>query len=331
MKPFVLTGFLISDFLKTDLADIAIVPYFKFIWGELPPPDELAAYLGPRTDDGPSQGYHWSDFASYWGKSGNRIHRNLSLAEFCLRYESVELWFDTQPQAQLQLCWLLDYFRSYPEAISRLKLRLVDQEMIGLPPGASGKWRPPLVDVTEREITTGSTAWQAYCAPTPGACFALLGTDLSALALLGPVLHQLLDELPSATTGLGATEMRMLELVGRGYSRTNALFHLRSLRQTRVFDEWQHGFLLDGLSFGPKPVISGLDEALRTLSREEYNKRLDAYHRSRLTITDFGKAVLAHEEDFSRHNPIDRWWGGTHLTNDNMWRYDPILIPPVRH
>jgi hypothetical protein len=46
--------------------------------------------------------------------------------------------------------------------------------------------------------------------------------------------------------------------------------------------------------------------------------------------TDFGRAVLAHEEDFSRHNRIDRWWGGTHLTNDNLWRYDPVLIPPVR-
>ena len=48
------------------------------------------------------------------------------------------------------------------------------------------------------------------------------------------------------------------------------------------------------------------------------------------SLTDFGKAVLAHREDFSRHNPIDRWWGGTYLTNDNLWRYDPVLIPPAR-
>ena len=40
---------------------------------------------------------------------------DLSLAEFCQQYETVELWFDTQPNAQLQLIWLLDYFRSYPE------------------------------------------------------------------------------------------------------------------------------------------------------------------------------------------------------------------------
>jgi hypothetical protein len=51
------------------------------------------------------------------------------------------------------------------------------------------------------------------------------------LPLLRPVLLELLDELPSATTGLGATEMRMLELIGRGYSLTNELFIEERLRQ----------------------------------------------------------------------------------------------------
>ena len=26
--------------------------------------------------------------------------------------------------------------------------------------------------------------------------------------------------------------------------------------------------------------------------------------------------------------PIARWWGGTHLTNDRLWRYDPVLMKP---
>ena len=25
---------------------------------------------------------------------------------------------------------------------------------------------------------------------------------------------------------------------------------------------------------------------------------------------------------------IDRWWGGTHLTNDKLWRWDPVLLVP---
>ena len=325
MKRLILTGWLMREFTNSEFADLALSFFFRFGWGPLPPQDELATYLGPRTPD-VTRGRHWSDFASGWNQSKNRSRRDLSLAEFCQQYETVELWFDTQPNAQLQMVWLLDYFRSYPETVARLKFRLLDLAMIEL--RQLGKWRPPAVDVTEKELETASAARQAYWAPTPEACFDLLGKDLSALPLLKPVLIDLLEELPSGSTGLGATEMRMLELIARGYSLTNALFHLGQLRQTRIFGEWEYGYLLDGLAHGPRPAVKGLDEELRTLDRENLRDRHTAYLRSELSLTEFGEAVLAHKEDFSRHNPIDRWWGGTHLTNDNLWRWNPALVKP---
>jgi hypothetical protein len=141
------------------------------------------------------------------------------------------------------------------------------------------------------------------------------------------LLH-LVEELPSITTGLGATEMRLLELIARGYDRTNGLFHLRSFSQRRIFNEWELGLLLCGLAHGPTPAIAGLDDELRALGTENYRARQAAYLRSRLSLTEFGRAIVAHKEDFSRHNPIDRWWGGTHLTNDNLWRWNPTLVAP---
>ena len=322
MKPLILTGWLIPEFTKGQVADLAVDFCFRFVWGQLPSPDELGSYLGPLNDDGP--GYNWSSFANRWGQSEQKHLKDRSFIEFCQYYETIELWFDTRPCAQLLLIWLLDYIRSYPAVAAKLKLRLVDLDTIQLAAGP-GKWWPPLVDVTEREFATASAAWRAYRMTTPEACFDLLSQDLSALPLLRPILLDLLAELPSASTGLGATEMRMLELVGRGYSLTNALFHLRSLRQTRVFGEWEMGYLLDDLAFGPRPAISGLDNELRTLDRENLRDRHAAYLRSELSLTEFGRAVLAHKEDFSRHNPIDRWWGGTHLTNERLWRWDPVL------
>jgi hypothetical protein len=327
MKRLILTSWLAREFVESDLADLAVYFPFRFVWGELPSPDELATYLGAGTPDhGPDPGRHWSDFAAKWSQSKNRASRDLGLAEFCQHYETVELWFDMDPNAQLQLVWLLDYFRSHPETVARLKLRLVDLEMIGLE--RHGKWQPPAVDVTEMELTTASAAWQAYRAATPEACVKLLGEDLSALPLLKPALTDLLKELPSGSTGLGASEMRMLELIARGYSLTNALFHLRSLRLTRIFNEWEHGYLLDGLAHGPDPAVAGLDDELRTIGRDNLRDRQSAYHRSELSLTEFGRAIVAHKEDFSRCNPIDRWWGGTRLTNDRLWWWDPVLIAP---
>lgn len=148
------------------------------------------------------------------------------------------------------------------------------------------------------------------------------------MPLLKPALLDRLEELPSGATGLGATEMRLLELIGSGYSNTNALFHLGQLRQRRVFDSWEIGSLLEGLAHGPWPAVAGLDDELRALETRNHRGRLEAYQRSWLSLTEFGKAVVAHKEDFSRHNPIHRWWGGTELTSDRLWRWNPTLMKP---
>jgi hypothetical protein len=267
-----------------------------------------------------------SDWGGLWKPNKNKKHRNLSLAEFCQYYETVELWFDMRPRAQLKLIWLLDYFSSYPEAIPRLKLRLVDRDMMEI--HELGTWRPLAVDLTEKEFETARAAWQAYRSPTPEACFDLLHRDLSALPMLKPALRDLLAELPSASTGLGATEMRILEMIGRGYSRTVDVFYRSDARQTHVYNELELGYWLDGLAFGPLPAVSGLDDELRTIRKDNFRGRDEAYKRSRLSLTDLGRALVAHKEDFSRHNAIDRWWGGTHLTNDNLWRWNRALVKP---
>jgi len=330
MKPLVLSSEPLPQGMRKAFADPTLsLAFFRFVWGPQPSQDELENHLGPRTPTRDGIGVmHWSEWGGRWKHSENRTHRDLSLADFCQYYETVELWFDLCPEDQLTLIWLLNYFRAYPEAVARLKLRLVDRDRswIGLY-GIDG-WSPPSVDVTERELATAQATWQAYRSPTPQACVDLLHRDLSALPLLKPVLIDLLAELPSASSGLGATEMRMLEMIGRGYSRTFDLFHRSDVRQTRVFGEIEYGYLLDGLALGPTPALIGLDEELRTLRRDNHRDRGRAYKRSRLSLTDFGKAVVAHKEDFSRHNPIDRWWGGTHLTNDNLWRWNPALVKP---
>jgi hypothetical protein len=78
--------------------------------------------------------------------------------------------------------------------------------------------------------------------------------------------------------------------------------------------------------------VSGLDEGPFTLAMHEDRERLERYRRSRLRLTPLGQAILAGTEDFSRHNPVRRWWGGTELTNDRLWRWDPAnsaLVAPA--
>ncbi|WP_247337314.1 hypothetical protein [Bradyrhizobium sp. CW4] len=69
--------------------------------------------------------------------------------------------------------------------------------------------------------------------------------------------------------------------------------------------------------------MSGLDQGPFSLEMHDDSSQFDRYERSQLTLTEFGKAVLGGDQDFRRHNRIDRWWGGTHLTNERLWRWDP--------
>lgn len=327
MKRLILTSSSGSCLLRAGLAEVVIQFSFRFIWEPLPSAAEFRAYFEVQSDQAP--GGHWSDWSPWsWWVWDAKTRRPLAFFEFCEPYEIIELWFDPDPNDQLQLIWLLDYFRSYPETASKLKLRLIGFDLLTEQADKSDWEVVPIVRVRAEDIETASMCWQAYRATTPEACFDLLHRDLSGLPLLKPALLDLLHELPWRTSGLGATEMRLLDLIGTGFMGTNMLFYLRGFRQRGVFSDFEIGALLEGLAHGPMPAVEGLDDELRSIDRQNLRDRLKAYQRSRLSITDFGKAILAHNEDFSRHNPIDRWWGGTHLTNDSLWRWNPTLMKP---
>src|SRR5207237_978169 len=89
--------------------------------------------------------------------------------------------------------------------------------------------------------------------------------------------------------------------------------------------------LLDVLARCPSPAVSGLDEGPFTPAMHDDHERFERYKESKLELTPLGQAILARTEDFSRHNPIHRWWGCTELTRDRLWRWDPesrVLIAP---
>ena len=98
-----------------------------------------------------------------------------------------------------------------------------------------------------------------------------------------------------------------------------------------MFGYWEFGSLLDGLAHCPAPAVSGLDEGPFTVEMHDDRSRHQRYIASSLSLTTLGTAILQRTDDFSQHNPISRWWGGTQLTNDNLWRWDPAnhaLIAP---
>jgi hypothetical protein len=306
-------------------ADLAIAIEPRLVWGPPRSDAELAAFLGARTTQEP--GSHWLDSVPPQRRQKFDIS-GLGLIEACERCETVELWMETEPNAQLVLIWLLDYLGPQAKSLGII-LRHVDASLAETEPGRLAEWKFPDVVINDHHLDIASLAWQAFRAPTPHAWFNLLSRDLSILPQLRRCVLEMLEELPGRATGLGASEFRILELIAAGYEHPFEVFpHFKQRFQRRVFGYWEAGALLEGLARAPAPAVAGLAEWPFSLEMHNDRERLVRYRASRLSLTALGKAILAGTEDFSRHNPIDRWWGSTRLTNDRLWRWDPVLLVP---
>ena len=114
---------------------------------------------------------------------------------------------------------------------------------------------------------------------TGSTCSARISTVLPQLR---QSVLELLEELPMDATGLGATEMRMLELISAGNAGPFDVFPGDDKpNKRRVFGYWEIGALLDGLAHCPEPAVSGLDEGPFTLEMHDDRDRLERYRRSR--------------------------------------------------
>jgi hypothetical protein len=309
-----------SPVIKAGFGDVALTLDQQLVWGSLPSASQRAAFFSaPGSTD---KGFHWYDYQPAWRleKAGAK---DLALVEYFEKSESVALWINPEPNAQLLLIWLLDYLCPHKKLASRLTFVQADFPISGRSVEDLARSPPPVVKLGKQHLDLASMAWQAYRAPTPEAWYDLLKLDLTVLPQLRRTVVEMLEELPSKT-GLGATEMRMLELISKGHPTPSDVF---SDRTRRVFDYWEIGAVLDGLVRCPVPAVSGLSEG-PFMEILRYRERMERYDQSKLSLTPLGNAVLAGTEDFTRHNPIDRWWGGTHLTNDRLWRYGPVLTTP---
>src|ERR1700733_15594893 len=161
MKRLVLTsGDSAAGALKgAALADCVLPFEPRFAWGQLPSPRELQQWLAPRSRAG----------STISGTSRLRKRKTT-----VLDWSNSELWIDPEPNAQLILIWLLDYFRPHERIVSKLNLVQADAPIGSHPSEQLAAWLIPAIKIKNAHLEIAGLAWQAYCAPTPQAWFNLL-------------------------------------------------------------------------------------------------------------------------------------------------------------
>jgi hypothetical protein len=273
-----------------------------------------------------------------WG-SHQALHaalerRDLQLLEALRDGIQVVLWFEHDLYDQLQL---LDALTLAHTAETAPEL-IVIGSFAGKPSFAG------LGELSARELETlwpsrhpaappaleaAANAWAAFQAPEPTALAEWATRTNAHLPFLAPTLRRLLEELPAPADGLSRTERAALETIAAGARTPPASFVATQRIEEAPFlgDTWFY-HALSRLGQGKNRLLESEDGSALPPPPPLGDGRLFA--RLQLRLTANGERTLGGEADRVELLGIDRWIGGTHLTNDNLWRWDPDRPKLVR-
>ena len=238
-------------------------------------------------------------------------------------YERIEIWLEHDLYDQLQLLDILDALED-TERETGVYLIQADDYLGTQSPEDVLRFAENTQAVSLQMRHEAAQAWLFF---RDGNCTALanfakaLAPGLSTLPWLGSALLRFLAELPDTTCGLGRTQRWCLEEGALTPLPAGKAFGAVAKREDAMFmGDLSFFRILDTLASAPTPAIAGLSGTLHDACHSDEAYR--AFAQSKVTLTDFGRALLAGDADFVTENGIDQWFGGYHALGNDPWRWD---------
>lgn len=236
--------------------------------------------------------------------------------------ENLVLWFGNNLYDQLQLVQLLALVEAEGVPAARVRLAQADADLAELVPDALAALGAGAVPVSLAQLELARNTWAAFRAATPERLAALHEADASALPWLAAALERLLEELPTDYPGLSRTERYILEELEPGPLAVGELYaRCRARERVPFMADWPFFALLDELAAEPSPLVAGLPVGGFPFEGGEATR--SGYLGREVRVTHEGRLVREGRLDRTIVKPLDRWLGGTHLTNENVWRWAP--------
>jgi redox-sensitive transcriptional activator SoxR len=242
----------------------------------------------------------------------------------------VVLWFEHDLYDQLQLVDALSLAHTVGAAPDLIVIGSFPgkSSFAGLGELSSGEletlW-PSRRAASPRELEVAADAWAAFRAPVPTPLAELATREMTELPFLARAFRRLLEELPAPTGGLSRTERHALEAIAAG-ARTPPESFVASQRLEDA------PFLGDTWFFR---ALSALGQGERRLVETDGREQLppappvgdgERFAPLQLRLTTWGERTLTGDADKVELVGVDRWIGGTHVTPDNLWRWDPVEL-----
>jgi hypothetical protein len=160
-----------------------------------------------------------------------------------------------------------------------------------------------------REMASAAReVWQAFTSEDPTALNPLLAKPNNEFVFLREGLGLHASRFPSVHNGLGLSEQRILEFVADGASDLPTLLNrFWSSHRRYGFGDTEVMREIHRLAARRQPLVSLMQAGEGKMS---------------FAVTEQGERTLAGLDDVEA-NGIDLWLGGTHLTKERLWRWDP--------
>lgn len=227
------------------------------------------------------------------------------------RFPEIFLWFEDDLYDQLQILQILSSLPADrpPAWLVEIEgsLGAATTEVLQQAYSRRREIEPSLLDVAR-------LSWTAFRAPTPEPWAGLLERDLSLLPHLRSAVLRWLEELPDPRAGLPRVERRALEILARNPETAGRLFSRYGASEERPF-------LGDTVFYDRLQALLAPSQPLLRFTGTEPSET--PFAERQLTPTPTGLAVLSGERRWTDLQPVDRWFGGTHLQTGSVWLWDP--------
>ncbi|MCG8050298.1 MAG: DUF1835 domain-containing protein [Candidatus Thiodiazotropha endolucinida] len=237
-------------------------------------------------------------------------------------YQRVCFWFEHDAYDVLVFIKLLHFLRDRTKRAEQMAFICVDHypgvarfNGIGqLPVETMPLLWQQFAPLEEQQIEFGGQCWEAYTASTPEALSRIVNLQSPAFPQILPALKRHIRELPWRADGLSLSERLTLQILHEQGSQDGA----------KLFYHW-YTSVYEPLAFmGDSSywkVLSHLAEARRPAIEllKGSSKPVDW----QVSLTGFGRKLLAGEGHWLAHNDYDVWFGGVHnCTPGALWYWD---------
>ena len=259
------------------------------------------------------------------GKHHDSLSANYRSLEKAREYAQVACWFEHDAYDVLIFIKLLHFFSDPEKRPEVLRFLCADRypgvkrfNGIGqLPADAMRLLWQQFAVVEEAHLHFGKLCWEAYTDVSPQTLSQLIKVEEPPLPAIMPALRRHIRELPWLHDGLSLTERLTLTILDeQGPQDGPQLFYhwYTTHYEPLVFmGDTSYWMVLEQLAQARRPAIE---------LKKGSHKPIDW----QVSLTGFGRDLLAGKAHWMTHNAYDRWFGGVHnRSGSTIWYWDEAM------